>query len=587
MPERARRVAPAATLVVAAAVALGVGLAATAQPWGLPAVTLVAVLAAAVASGALGAALWTSRPGQAAFERALTTASVAAAVLTVAATAGLAVAFAAQTDVADIGTFLAQTRAGRAWTVAAATAAVLTIAGFLARGWAATLAVAALSVPALAATAVAASARGGWMPVTAVVALAGLAVGVGAFLVAPRAGTDPRGRRARIDPWALGVLGALAGLVVALPPSPSPSLADATPAEILTGRPMPPAPGALTELTSVLPEPVWVLAVGFGLLCYLTWVGRVSRPRRPRGVRGDGGGWPVSRTFAWCAGLALLAWVTCGAPAVYGPVLFSVDAAARALLTLAVPLLLVAGAPGALASRAVALRTDGTRGLREWAAVASATPLARLLSRPLVAAVALSLVQWAFPYSELLRASLGSEAARIATQALVIAVGCLFARSLLARGAAARGRFVERVVALAVVLGSCLAWATAVGGAPGLFAAEWFGSLPREWGPTPREDQAAGAGAALLVVVPLLVLAVVVVARRPPAAATAATAAEGAAPPAPRRRQAPQARRGIDELAAYDARLSGIPARPEPGPPELGPPEPGPPDAESEASTPR
>ena len=59
------------------------------------------------------------------------------------------------------------------------------------------------------------------------------------------------------------------------------------------------------------------------------------------------------RTVLWVAGLALLFWVTCGPVNAYQDYLFSMHMVGHMLLTMAIPLLLVAGAPVTLAARAI------------------------------------------------------------------------------------------------------------------------------------------------------------------------------------------------------------------------------------------
>ena len=72
------------------------------------------------------------------------------------------------------------------------------------------------------------------------------------------------------------------------------------------------------------------------------------------------------RRGGWTAGVLLLWWCTSGALNVYQEFQFSLHMLVHMLLGMAVPVLLVPGAPITLAMRAIRKRTDGTRGGREW-----------------------------------------------------------------------------------------------------------------------------------------------------------------------------------------------------------------------------
>ncbi|KGM14882.1 hypothetical protein N867_14475, partial [Actinotalea fermentans ATCC 43279 = JCM 9966 = DSM 3133] len=105
------------------------------------------------------------------------------------------------------------------------------------------------------------------------------------------------------------VMGATFGIAAALaataPPVPddAPLTTALTPAEIVTGHPLPPAPTAELWLTSFR----WDLLVALGCLAavvvYLRWVRRL----RARGDR-----WPLGRTICLVSGMLVLAWSTSG-----------------------------------------------------------------------------------------------------------------------------------------------------------------------------------------------------------------------------------------------------------------------------------
>ncbi|RZI88629.1 MAG: copper transporter, partial [Microbacterium sp.] len=171
MNSRALRYAGPAILIGAALVAVVAGLVfgGGAAPlvigdpgpvvrWGLPIVKLFVNLTAAGMVGSLVLALFALRAGERPFDIALDTASVSAAVFTIAsaftayftflnafnATPSIGAEFGQQ-----LGRFLLDTDIGRAWLITTIAGAVLTVLTFAVRGWTATAIVAALTVAAL------------------------------------------------------------------------------------------------------------------------------------------------------------------------------------------------------------------------------------------------------------------------------------------------------------------------------------------------------------------------------------------------------------------------------------------------------
>jgi putative copper resistance protein D len=198
-----------------------------------------------------------------------------------------------------------------------------------------------------------------------------------------RAGAGRGGR----DFWILVVaelafMGLASGVAAALartatPVTEEPGSLARTPAEILTGEPLPPWPEWWRFFTEWRPDLIWLLACGFGIFFYVAGVVRLHR-------RGDR--WPVYRTVLWVAGLLLLAYITNGGVNVYEQYLFSAHMLAHMVLTMAVPVLLVPGAPVTLAARAVRPRKDGSRGGREWILIAVHSKFAGIIANPIVAA---------------------------------------------------------------------------------------------------------------------------------------------------------------------------------------------------------
>jgi len=81
------------------------------------------------------------------------------------------------------------------------------------------------------------------------------------------------------------------------------------------------------------------------------------------------------------------------------------------MLSMAIPLLLVSGAPVTLALRAIHKRDDGTRGGREWIMWAVHSPFSKVVTHPFVAAGIFILSLWAFYFTDLVRWSMSSTSA--------------------------------------------------------------------------------------------------------------------------------------------------------------------------------
>ncbi|ASW55178.1 cytochrome c oxidase assembly protein [Plantactinospora sp. KBS50] len=178
----------------------------------------------------------------------------------------------------------------------------------------------------------------------------------------------------------LVTFGATFGLAVALSRSPTPvptNPVDPDPITSLIGFPMPAAPSAANLLGNVLPDMFFLTATVFAVGAYLIGVLRLHRA---------GVAWPVARTACWLAGWALLAAVTDLGFARYAYVLFSAHMAQHMVLSMAVPILLVNGAPVTLALRALRRPDDPeVRGPRDWLLAVIHSRVLRLLTHPLVA----------------------------------------------------------------------------------------------------------------------------------------------------------------------------------------------------------
>lgn len=305
----------------------------------------------------------------------------------------------------------------------------------------------------------------------------------------------------------LALMGAASGAAAALartpPPVGSAPPAQRTPAEVLTGAPLPPELTPDRWLTAWNIDLLWAVAAGFGVFFYLAGVWRLRR-------RGDE--WPIYRTIMWVAGLALLVWVTGGVINVYQDYLFSMHMVGHMLLTMAIPVLLVAGAPVTLAARAIRKRDDGTRGGREWILWAVHSPVARVLTNPFVAAGLFIGSLWVFYYTDLFRWSLYDHLGHEWMVAHFLFTGYLFVLTLIGIDPVPyRLPYPGRLLLLIGIMAMHAFFGIAIMMQSGLMVAEWFGSMGRQWGLPPLEDQYLGGGVAWSIgEIPTLILAITV-----------------------------------------------------------------------------
>jgi putative copper resistance protein D len=296
--------------------------------------------------------------------------------------------------------------------------------------------------------------------------------------------------------------GAAAALARTPPPTGEVAFAQ-TPAEVLTRSALPPEFTIDRWFTAWDLDILWLVAAGFGLFFYLAGVIRLHR-------RGDR--WPIYRTILWVLGMLLLVWVTGGPINAYQEYLFSVHMLGHMMLSMAIPLLLVSGAPITLALRAIHKRDDGTRGGREWIMWAVHSPFSRVVTHPFVAAAIFIVSLWAFYFTDLVRWSMYEHLGHEWMVAHFLISGYLFVLSLIgADPVPYRLPYAGRLITLIAVMAMHAFFGMAIMMQEGLMVADWFGSMGRTWGPAPMDDQYIGGGVAWSIgEIPTLILAITV-----------------------------------------------------------------------------
>ncbi|WP_200942398.1 MULTISPECIES: cytochrome c oxidase assembly protein [unclassified Leifsonia] len=303
----------------------------------------------------------------------------------------------------------------------------------------------------------------------------------------------------------LAFMGIAAGLAAALARTATP-IAETppgagTPAELLTGEPLPPVLTGSRYLTEWNWDLLWVLACAFGAFFYLAGVWRLHR-------RGDK--WPVFRTISWLAGLVVLFYVTNGAVNLYGQYLFSAHMLAHMVLTMGVPVLLVPGAPVTLALRSIRPRKDGSRGGREWIMLAVHSRFAGVIANPIVAAVLFASSLWIFYYTTLFSWATTDHLGHEWMTGHFLLTGYLFVQSIIGIDPVPyRLPYPFRLLLLLLTMAFHAFFGLAIMTGTGLLLADWYGAMG--WGTDALADQQLGGGIAWSVgEIPTVALAIAV-----------------------------------------------------------------------------
>ncbi|MFM1778903.1 MAG: hypothetical protein RIS51_48 [Actinomycetota bacterium] len=305
----------------------------------------------------------------------------------------------------------------------------------------------------------------------------------------------------------LAVMGTAIGLGTALartaPPISQAEFIEPTAAQILTGDPLPREFTLDAWFTYWEIDVLWLSIALFASYLYLYGVWVLKK-------RGDK--WPVARSISWLLGMATLIYVTNGAPNVYQDYLFSTHMVAHMILSMAIPVMLVPGAPVTLLSRAVAPRKDGSWGLREWVLWAVHTPYAAVISHPIFAGVNFALSLVLFYYTPLFRFSIEQHLGHQWMIVHFLITGYLFVQALI--GVDPQPHKPSYPLKLMLLIGTMAFHAffgLSLMSDKSLLLADWFGSMGRTWGESPLADQAIGGAFAWGVgEIPTIIITIIV-----------------------------------------------------------------------------
>lgn len=288
------------------------------------------------------------------------------------------------------------------------------------------------------------------------------------------------------------LMGTAIGFATALaktaPPLDGDGIIDVTPAQLLTGEPLPPELTPIRWLTVWKLDLVWAIICVAAVVAYLVGVRRLAK-------RGDK--WPMLRTVSWVSGMVVLFYTTSGALNAYQEYLFSVHMIGHMILAMGIPVLLVPGAPVTLLMRAVEKRTDNSRGIREWVLWAVHTKYATFIANPIVAAVLFASSLVTFYYTPLFS---WATQEHIGHQWMVVhflITGYLFAQALIGIDPGpARLPYAARLLLLIATMAFHAFFGLSLMSGSGLLLADWYGAMGRTWGEAPLDDQHTGGAIA-------------------------------------------------------------------------------------------
>lgn len=308
----------------------------------------------------------------------------------------------------------------------------------------------------------------------------------------------------------LAFMGLASGAAAALAVTPTPvpevvasELPGSSPAAYLTGSPLPPPVSASNLFTLWSFDLIWVLICAFAVFFYLAGVWRLHK-------RGDR--WPIYRTVFWILGMMLLFYITNGGVNVYEGYLFSMHMLGHMTLGMMIPVLLVPGAPITLAMRAIAKRTDGSRGAREWILLVVHSRYMAIIGHPIVAAAIFVFSLWIFYYTPLFRWATTDHVGHEWMIIHFLGSGYLFVQSLIGIDPSPhRPAFPIRLLLLLATMAFHAFFGLGLMTGTGLLLADWYGAMGWDTGITALQDQRIGGGIAWSVgELPTITLAIAV-----------------------------------------------------------------------------
>ncbi|MGW8449918.1 cytochrome c oxidase assembly protein [Streptomyces niveus] len=368
--------------------------------------------------------------------------------------------------------------------------------------------------------------------------------------VLPTMGDGSRRPFVKLAAGELLLMAAAMGLATALSRTPPPGAqtSSLSPAEELLGFPMPPPLGDFpwTPLfTQWHFDPLFAFGTAAAALAYLTGV---------RKLRARGDSWPLGRTIAWLAGLAVTVLATMSGLAVYGKVMFSVHMGQHMILAMTVPILLVLGAPATLALRTLpTAEKGGTAGPRELLLALLRSRYVKVVSHPVVASVLFIASAFAVYYTSLFESLMRGHLGHTVMLVHFLAVGLLFFWVIIGVDPGPRRLpYLGRLFVLILTMPFHSWFSISVMSSTDIIGEGWWADVGRTWGASLADDQYNGGAIAWATGdIPVLITTIILAAQWVRSDAREA------------RRVDRRIERGDvnDPLAAYNAYLASLHAR--------------------------
>jgi cytochrome c oxidase assembly factor CtaG/putative copper export protein len=297
---------------------------------------------------------------------------------------------------------------------------------------------------------------------------------------------------ARLAIGELVLMGVAMGAAVALSRTPPPAAerlsSDPTSVYKLTGYPDPGPPPPNAWATVWHTDWLWLAVAAVAVFVYARWFIRLRR-------RGDN--WPAWQLLCWVLGWAVFVYAMCGAPGVYGRILFSWHMIMHMTIAMLVPLLLVPAAPITLALRALPARRDKTMGPRELVLAMVHSRYLQVIANPVVAAVIFFFSLATFYFTPLFYYALATHTGHVLMTVHFLLSGYLFAWVLVGTDPGPK-RWPPLI--LLVILFATISFHAFLGvvitGSNSLLAPQFYTQLALPWVPDPLSDQHTGGAIA-------------------------------------------------------------------------------------------
>lgn len=258
-----------------------------------------------------------------------------------------------------------------------------------------------------------------------------------------------------------------------------------TPAELIVGMKTPPPPTSVNILKLYNPDALMIAILITAVALYIKGVAVLK-------ARGDQ--WPVGRTVAFAAGIALIDFATSGGLGVYALFSFEYHMMAHMLLGMIAPIGLVLGAPITLALRTLPQARDSSeRGVRALALTVLHSRYSVILTNPITALALFDGSLFVLYFTNLFGDLMGNHAGHLLMNIHFILAGFLFFNVII--GIDPNPRKYPHIVRIVILFGAMSLHAffsIALMSESTLIDGGYYSSLKTPWLPDLLHDQSMG-----------------------------------------------------------------------------------------------